>query len=201
MLTVLLDLKIIAASKGTKKLDNVLQVAYEYFYLQKNRGFEEYEFQQLVEEVSGISVAEIFHAAHENGELAYNDYFNLVGFEIIDINAESSYLSLGINYQKNDGLHIITAVERGSGAWDGGLNVRDELIAINGIRLDMKDKEYDYFMQHSTEGEILDILIARDGIIKELKIQIRSNNKKMFRIQPLKDQSEQQQKLAQFWLS
>ncbi|MNT69836.1 hypothetical protein D3C72_2081780 [compost metagenome] len=65
----------------------------------------------------------------------------------------------------------------------------------------MKDKEYDYFMQHSTEGEILDILIARDGIIKELKIQIRSNNKKMFRIQPLKDQSEQQQKLAQFWLS
>lgn len=100
MLTVLLDLKIIAASKGTKKLDNVLQVAYEYFYLQQNRGFEEYEFQQLVEEVSGISVAEIFHAAHENGELAYNDYFNLVGFEIIDINAESSYLSLGINYQK-----------------------------------------------------------------------------------------------------
>lgn len=201
MLTVFLDLKIIAASKGTKKLDDVLKVAYDYFYIQENRGFEEHEFQQLVEQVSGISVADIFQAAHENGELPYNDYFNLVGYEMIDVNAESNYLSLGINYQKNDGMHIITAVEKGSGAWDGGLNVRDELIAINGIRLDMKDKEYDYFMQHSTQGEILDILIARDGIIKELKIQIRANNKKMFRIQPLKDQSEEQQKLAQFWLS
>lgn len=201
MLTVLLDLKIIAASKGTKKLDHVLKEAYNHFYLDQNRGFEEDEFQRLVEEFTGISVSDIFKAAHENGELDYNAYFNLVGYEIIDINAESKTLGIGISHQKNDGIQTVTAVERGSGAWDGGLNVRDELIAINGIRLDLKDKEYDYFMQHSNEGDILDILIARDGIIKELKIEIRAANKKLFRIQPLKEQSEEQKQLAEFWLS
>ncbi|MNL44523.1 hypothetical protein D3C87_1671050 [compost metagenome] len=56
-------------------------------------------------------------------------------------------------------------------------------------------------MQHSNEGDILDILIARDGIIKELKIEIRAANKKLFRIQPLKEQSEEQKQLAEFWLS
>ncbi|MDH5827664.1 M61 family metallopeptidase [Sphingobacterium faecium] len=201
MLTVLLDLKIIASSNGTKKLDDVLKAAYNHFYMQLNRGFEELEFQQLVEEVTGITVKEIFEAAHEHSELPYNHYFNLVGYEIIDINADSKNLGIGISYQKNDGIQTVTAVERGSSAWDGGLNVRDELIAINGIRLDMKDKEYDYFMQHSTAGELLDVLIARDGIIKNLKIEIRPNSKKLFRIQPLKEQSEEQKKLAQFWLS
>lgn len=201
MLTVLLDLKIIATSKGTKKLDNVLKEAYNHFYLEQNRGFEEHEFQQLVEECTGISVSDIFKAAHENGELDYNAYFNLVGYEIIDINETNKTLGIGISFQKNDGILTITAVERGSGAWDGGLNVRDELIAINGIRLDIKDKEYDYFMQHSKEGEMLAILIARDGIIKELQIQIRATNKKLFRIQPIKDQSEEQKQLANYWLS
>ncbi|UIR56624.1 peptidase M61 [Sphingobacterium sp. SRCM116780] len=201
MLTVLLDLKIIASSGGTKKLDDVLRATYNYFYLQEQRGFEENEFQKLTEEVTGISVSDIFQAAHNYGELAYNDYFNLVGYEIININAESKSLDLGINMNKNDGIQTITAVERGSGAWDGGLNVRDEIIAINGIRLDAKDKEYDYFMQNSVEGDYLNILIARDGKIKELKIQIRSNSKKLFRIQPLENQTEEQKKLAQFWLS
>ncbi|MDR6737330.1 M61 family metallopeptidase [Sphingobacterium sp. 2149] len=201
MLTALLDIKIIAATEGKLKLDDVIREAYEEFFLKLDRGFEENEFKSLAERIAGTSLDDIFDAAHQDGELDYNDYFNLVGYEIIDTNVNNNSLTLGITTNKVDGLISVATVEKDSGAYEAGLNVRDELIAINNNRLDVKDKEIDFIVQHAKEGELLNFLVARDGLVREIPVQIRKNTKKIYEIRPLKDQTFLQELLGKIWMA
>ncbi|WP_343566061.1 peptidase M61 [Sphingobacterium sp.] len=201
MLTALLDIKVIAATEGKVKLDDIIRAAYEEFYLKLDRGFEEKEFQSLAEHIAGTSLDDIFQAAHRDGELDYNAYFNLVGYEIVDTNKDNDSLTLGITTNKVEGIISVATVEKGTGAYDAGLNVRDELIAINNVRLDPKDKEIDFIIQHATEGEILNFLIARDGLVREIPVEIRRNNKKIHEIRPLKDQTFLQELLGKIWMA
>ena len=92
-------------------------------------------------------------------------------------------------------------MEKDSGAYEAGLNVRDELIAINNNRLDVKDKEIDFIVQHAKEGELLNFLVARDGLVREIPVQIRKNTKKIYEIRPLKDQTFLQELLGKIWMA
>lgn len=201
MLTALLDIKVIAATDGKVKLDDIIRAAYEEFFLKLDRGFEENEFQSLAERIAGTSLDDIFQAAHQDGELDYNDYFNLVGYEIVDTNEDSDGLTLGITTHKMDGLISVATVEKGTGAYDAGLSVKDELIAINNIRLDVKDKEIDFITQHAADGDVLNFLVARDGLVREVPVQIRRNNRKAYEIRPLKEQTFLQELLGKIWMA
>lgn len=201
MLTAFLDIKIIAATDGKLKLDDVIRVAYEEFFIKQDRGFEEHELQGLAERIVGTSLDDIFKAAHEDGELDYNAYFNLVGYEIVNTNQDNNILTLGITTVKAEGMTMVATVEKGSGAFEAGLNVRDELIAVNNVRLDAKDKEIDFIIQQASDGDILNILVARDGLIREIPVRIGKNNRKIFEIRKLKEQTFLQELLGKIWMA
>lgn len=201
LLAMMLDLKILAETRGEKRLDDVLKAAYETFYIQKKRGFEEHEFHALIEQVTGVSVADIFEAAHAAGSLDYNRYLNTVGYEVIDYNAGRELPDLGISTTVTDGRVVVTSVSRGTSAWEGGINVRDEIIAINGERLDVHGKELNRVMQTAAIGDALQVLIARDGKIRKLNVTLMKDNRGSFAIIPLADATAEQQRLGKIWLS
>ena len=201
LMAMLLDLKILAATQGEKRLDDVLRAAYEKFYVDEKRGFEAGEFQALIEQVAGTAVADIFDAAHAVGSLDYNSYLNPAGYELVDYNKGLNLPDIGFNTSANDGRILVTGVTRGSGAWDGGINVRDEIIAVNGERLDANGRELNRLMQTAAVGDQLDVLIARDGKIRELTITLSKDTKGSFRIIPLQNASPEQARLGQLWLS
>src|SRR5690606_1750171 len=194
-------LKILAATKGQKRLDDVLRSAYNVFYVERERGFEARELQSLIEEIAGVSVADIFRAAATVEPLDYNGHLNAVGYELIDYNEGRESPDLGITTSANDGRIVVTGVTRGTGAWDGGINVRDEIIAVNGERLDANGRELNRLMQTAAVGDQLDVLIARDGKIRELTITLSKDTKGSFRIIPLQNASAEQARLGQLWLS
>lgn len=195
-----LDIKIIAETNGKKRLDDVLRAAYQKFYLIENRGFEEDELLTLAEEVTGVSLKEIFEAAHSTEELDYNRYFNAVGYQMVDT-ANHKHLSLGIKTEVTNGITLIKTVDRNSSAWDAGLNVGDELIAIKGYRIEPNNKAYDYILSTSVEGEKIPVLIARDGLVHTLEVELRKSQKKSFEIQRLINASAEQRRLGNIWLS
>lgn len=201
LLAMLLDLKILAATAGERRLDHALKTAYEQFYVAEQRGFEEQEFQELIEQIAGTSVADIFHAAHNVGPLDYNTYLNAAGYELIDYNEGRKFPDLGLSTSVNDGRVMVTAVTRGTGAWDGGINVRDEILAINGERLDANGRELNRLMQTAAIGDQLDVLIARDGKIRGLTITLSEDTKGSFRIVPKQHASPEQERLGKIWLS
>lgn len=201
MHAVALDLKIITETKGGKRLDNVMKAAYEQFYLIQNRGFQEDEFQALAEEVTGVTLNEIFLAAHNAEEVDYNQYFNLVGYELIDNAEDQDHQSLGIKIGSNEGHTVIRNVDRDSAAWISGLNVGDELIAINGHRIEINGKALDYFISSSQENDVVHMLISRDGLIREIQVQLIPSSKKSYSIQRLANATTEQRRLGDIWLS
>lgn len=201
MLASAIDIKIIAHTKGAMRLDDLLRVAYTKFYKDENRGFLEPEFKALAESHTGVDLSEIFEAAYTTQELDYNEYFNLVGYEIKDQNEEQPSLSIGIKTANNDTRILVKGVDRGSGAWDAGLNVNDELIAVNGFRIDPAGKELENMFQQSVEGDIVEILVARDGLMKTVFVPIRKSSKKSLYIQALATATASQKALGKIWLS
>ncbi|SFB84411.1 Predicted metalloprotease, contains C-terminal PDZ domain [Parapedobacter composti] len=201
LLAMMLDLKILAATQGQKRLDDVLKAAYEEFYVKKQRGFEEHELQALIEDIAGVSVADIFRAAHTVEPLDYNQYLNAVGYELVDHNRGHELPDFGVSTSVSDGRIVVTGVNRGSGAWDGGINVKDELIAINGERLDNGGRELNRILQTAAVGDKLDVLVARDGKLRELSITLNRDTKGAFSIIPLQHATAEQESLGRIWLS
>ncbi|MDR2283662.1 MAG: PDZ domain-containing protein [Sphingobacterium sp.] len=201
MLAVALDLKIIAETKGQRRLDDVIKAAYQQFYLIENRGFEEDEFLLLAEQVAGIDLQEIFQAAHSLEELDYNKYFNAVGYQLIDHNASQHTPTLGIKVIHSDSKTIIKQIDRNSGAWSGGLNVEDELIAINGYRIDPQSKAFDYILSQAKIGDTVSLLISRDGLVSTLEIPVLLSDKKAFSIEAIPNADTATLELGKIWLS
>jgi predicted metalloprotease with PDZ domain len=201
MLAAALDIHIIAVSKGQYRLDNVLREAYKKFYLIENRGFEEAEFQELAEQVTGVDLSEIFQAAHQSGELDYNKYFNAVGYELVDTEPTEKSLSLGIKTSSNDGRIFIKNIDRDSAAWFADLHVEDELIAIDGYRIDGNGKAMDYVFANKTVGDTVKMIVARDGLIEEVSAKLQYPEKHNYVIQRFNNASDEQKKLGDIWLS
>lgn len=201
MLAVALDLYILAETQGQKRLDDVLRAAYIHFYKNENRGFEEQEFQTLAENVTDVNLTDIFHAAHTTDELDYNHYFHRVGYELLDLYQDNQALSLGIKIANQEGRVIVKNVERSSGAWDAGIHVDDELIAINGNRLDPAGKELDFILQNGYIDEIVDVLASRDGLIRTIHAPLRPSTKQQWSIQEKVDATTAEKRLGKMWLS
>ena len=200
MHAVALDIEILYNTNGEKCLDDVMRAAYEKFYLLENRGFEEYEFLELAESVTGVDLKDIFDAAHKTDDIDYNKYFNKVGYELIDHSDELDKVSLGIKIASNENKTVIKHVDRNSGAWIGGLNVDDELIAINGHRIEGNGRALEYFVSNAKDGDIMNILIARDGLIKTLNIPVYISQKKAYSIEPNTFATENEKILGKKWL-
>jgi len=201
MLAVALDTKIIYKTHGKLRLDDVLRAAYAHFYLKENRGFQEEEFKTLAENITGVNLTEIFEAAYSLEELDYNQYFNPLGYHLTDLNEQNQSLSLGVKTANNDTRIIVKGVDRHSGAWKAGLNVNDEIIGVNGLRLDPNGRELEHILNDSTAGDVIEMLVARDGILKKIDVTIQYSDKKALVIQPLLDRSEEQIRLGNIWLS
>src|SRR5690606_9443618 len=122
-------------------------------------------------------------------------------YELIDLNRDRQELSLGIKTVNQDGRIFIKNVERGSAAWDAGLNVDDELIAINGNRLDILGKELEFILQNGEKDEIVDVLISRDGLIRTIHAPLRRSTKQQWSIREKPDATSTERRLGKIWLS
>ncbi|MGV6947186.1 M61 family metallopeptidase [Sphingobacterium kyonggiense] len=201
MLACMIDLKIIAESQGKHCLDDVLKAAYEQFYLIENRGIDEKEFQDLAERVTGVSLEEIFEAVYQTEDIDYNAYFNLVGYQFIDQNRDTQTASLGIKVSHTDGRTIIKAVDRDSAAWVDGLNVDDEIVAVNGNRLDIQGRELDQAMLYSQVGDEVTLMVAREGLMLEIPVRLKASDKVSYYIERNPNSTEEQRRLGDIWLS
>lgn len=201
LLGMLLDVKILTATGGQKRLDDVLRAAYEQFYLKENRGFLLEEFQALAERIAGVPLNDIFEAAQTTGPLDYNRYLNAVGYELVDYNAGREVPDLGVSTSASEGKLTISAVYRGTSAWESGINVRDELIAVNGDRMDPNGRELTRVLESAAVGDTLKVLIARDGRVRELSVKLKKDTKSAFVIRPRAGATDDQQNLGKIWLS
>mgnify|MGYP003575465944 CR=1 FL=1 len=193
VLAAMLDLAILHETKGQKGLDNVMRQAYEEFYVKKQRGYTSEEFKSLLEKVSGRNLDQ-FYDDYVNGtkDLDLNAYLSFVGYELrTKENTPEPFTGLTI-----DQNGLVTKVIRNSPAWTEGINVNDEILAVNGERV----RDINEAVKKMNIGDEAVVLLNRDGLVKEVKMRVFADPREEWELSKLKNATEEQQAQFKRWL-
>jgi predicted metalloprotease with PDZ domain len=199
VLAALLDLEIIHSTKGARKLDDVVRHLYEKYYLQENRGFTEVEFKEAIEQMAGKNMDDFFNDyVYDVKPINYNKYFNYAGLQITNTASSVEPLVLGVSLSDQAGKLTVESVSRGSSAHIGGINAKDEIIALDGFRA-----TYDLFeriLNNKKHGDKVKVMLAREGLVKEIEIALKPNTNSRYMISRVAKPSPAQMKVYNTWI-
>lgn len=199
VLAALLDLQVITATKGEKNLDDVLQYLYDKYFKELNRGITNDELVAALEFISGHKFEDFFKKHIYGTEpIDYARYFSSAGLNIIDKNIGYGQIDPGFKYQENDGQMIIKEVLAGYPGYRDGLNAGDEILAIDGYRA--SSRVMNKILETKQPGDNITFLVARDGIVKEIPLQLDLAQKVNYVIEPMTNPDKRQLKVRKKWL-
>ncbi len=157
MVSLLLDLLIRQRHNNRRSLDDVMRQMWQQFG-KSETGFAPEALQAVIESVAGVDLQDFFqHYLYGLTELPFNDYLLPFGLclEAEDTAHKPPYL--GITLWTDRDLPTVRTVDAGSPAEQAGLNPGDELLAINGFRINTE--QLDEYLQHYSPNTTVDITV------------------------------------------
>lgn len=200
LMGLIFDLEIIHATKGKKGLDDVLKAMYDEYYKKQKRGYTDAEFRAMVEKVAGRSFEKIYRD-YINGtaQIKFNDHLGHAGLYLTNDNEGNNSPYLGITSSLREGKISVSSVMRGSPAWKDGLNVNDEILAVNNTRISGLT-ELDKFLSSKRIGDQVNFLITRDGVPQTIKVTLEPNPNTSYRIVVDETPTAEQLAVRKKWL-
>jgi predicted metalloprotease with PDZ domain len=193
----MLDLEIIHDTKGKSSLDNVMKYMYDTYYKQKKRGYTDNEFKQGLEKFAGKSLDEFYkNYLYGLTPLDYNKYLAYAGYKATDEAAGTNDPSLGIITTEANGKKFVTAVQRGSAGWIDGVNVNDELLAVDGNAI----TDVATMLNGKNVGDKVSISVLRDGLHINLPVTLLRNNRVKYKVESMPEVSAEQIAVRKKWL-
>lgn len=169
----LLDIEIIQATKGQKSLDDLMRLLYEDFYKKKDVGITNEDFKAAFEKITGKKCDEFYADCIDRAiAIPYDKYLNYVGLQLEVTPPSPNVAVLGARTAVESNRLIIKALERGYAAYDGGLSVNDEIIAVDGYRVSDEAGMNRYVNRHAV-GEKVAFTISRDNKVMQIDITLR----------------------------
>ncbi|QKJ33222.1 M61 family metallopeptidase [Mucilaginibacter mali] len=192
----MLDLEIIQDSKCKYSLDDVMKYMYTEYYKVKKRGYTDDEFKQGLEKFAGKNLDE-FYKKYIYGldAVDYKKYLGYAGLELVDDRAGLNEPSLGITLVANINKPVVATVLRDGAAWVDGLNVNDEINAIDGQPFDPATS-----LIGKKVGDKINLTITRDGLPMNLRITLLKNTQVKYRIVSIAKPSAEQIAVHGKWL-
>lgn len=205
LIAMVMDLGIINSTQGRFGLDEVMKAMYDEYYIKKGRGYTDAEFKAMAEKIAGRSFDTVY-ADYINGvkTIDYNNYLAYAGLSLIDDSAAGQDPYLGAVTGIKDGKIMVTNISRQSPAWTGGLNVNDEILAIDDNRIsnvsDPRLSETDKFISNKRVGDKIRILVNRDGRLQNIEVSLSRNPNHKFRIAASENAGPAQLAVRKRWL-
>ena len=199
----LLDARIRHATGGTRSLDDVMRMAYQKF--SGGRGYTPQEFRAVVEGVAGVSL-ESFWAAGVEGtaELDYGEALETLGLRFRPAAPAASDGSarawLGVTTRNDAGRLVVSQVRRDTPAYAAGVNVDDEILAVNDfrVRADQLSARLDQYRP----GDRITLLVARRDQLRRIDVELGVEPARQWRVEPdPAATTSQQQQRDRWWRS
>jgi predicted metalloprotease with PDZ domain len=197
IVTFILDLLIRAKHENKRSFDDVMLAMWEKFG-KEEIGFTPTDLKTVIETVADTDLTEFFHDYIDGTkEIPYNEYLQPFGLEL-KTNIEQEIPYLGLNCQSENNKEIIKNVYFNSPAQKGGIDVGDELLAIDGIKVtatQINDRLKDY-----KAGDRIEITVFHQDQLRTYYIILEESQPQSFQIIPIKNANEKQQQNFSGWL-
>ena len=198
VLGLLLNLSILSGSNGERNMDDLMRFLYTEYYKKQKRGFTDAEFRQAAEQTAGRKLDDFFAIGVNSAEpINYNTYFEPVGMQLVNAAARTQDGFLGTATVYSNGKATVTGVRRGSAAYTGGLNVGDEIISVDSVRV---TDDLLKLISGRRVGETINVLVNRAGFLREIPVTLTQNPLVSYRLEPLPNQTPAQKALYNKWL-
>ncbi len=197
LVAMLLDLEIIKSSNGAKSLDDVMRYMYNEYYKNKKRGYTDAEFKQGFEMAAGKKLDD-FYSRYINGldAIDYDKYLGYAGYKLMNEYAGRNEPALGLTFSRVPNHLIINGVQRGTAAWIDGINVNDEITAVNGTPVTTPAA----LIEGKSVGDKITVTVRRDGKAIDLPVTLLKNTEVKYHIESVAQPSAEQMQVRNKWL-
>jgi predicted metalloprotease with PDZ domain len=197
----MLDLEIRRATQSRKSLDDVMRLVYERTYAKENRGYTDEEFESACNEVAGKEVTPEIYESRVRGRapVDFQRYLGYVGLTLAPkskLQLEQGFL--GVKMRSDPGRAIVANVLAGSSAERSGISPGDELIGVDGIRVDIA--RLGAYVSNQKPGSKVKLTTSRDGALLETTAELGTKPPFEYRIVKSDRPSEEEKNVFNHWL-
>ena len=199
MVGFLLDMEIRRSTDGAKSLDDVMRHLYNEF-AKKGRNFTPADMQKTCEMVAGKSLDDFFSKyVRGRAEIDHNSILNSFGLELLTSSAgarKQAYLgaNFATQYSPQGEQRVnITQVISGSPAWEQGLNFGDQIVALDGLRVNAQT--LNGFIAGKRPGDKARFTIFRHDSLREIEVTLGGRTPPDFQIVPVANATDSQKRL------
>lgn len=186
----LLDARIRNATGGTRTLDTGMQWAMQRY--SGDKGYTPAQFYAVMSEAAGTDLKDWFaRVAESTEELDYTEALEYYGLRFRPVDPKTAPPYIGGGTRNDNGRLIITSVRRGTPGLDAGLNVDDEIIAIDGVRVRAADGLAARLAQYRP-GDRVSMLVARRDRLMTIDVTLGADPGRPWRLELAPDATNEQ---------
>ena len=193
-----MNIDIIDTTHGEKSLDDVMYYLYNDHYKNTDKGLTDEELQNAFETVSGKNYDTLFNDYIFGTErIAFEDYLYLAGLKLVRNDGkllQTGYL--GATFSQSGSRLLVSFVERGTAAWEQGLNVNDEILNVDG----KEPMQVGDYLAEKLPGDQITFKIIRSGIQREFTIVLGEPTTQTFDLFKIAKPEPQQETVLNKWL-
>ena len=185
----LLDAKIRKATNGARTLDTGMQWAMQRYA--GDKGYTPAQFYAVMSEAAGVDLKDWFaRAAESTDELDYTEALDYYGLRFRPVDPKTAPAYIGGGTRNDNGRLVITSVRRGTPGLDAGLNVDDEILAIDDVRV-RADGLAARLAQYRP-GDKIAVLVARRDRLMKLDVTLGADPGRPWRLEPAPNATDAQ---------
>jgi predicted metalloprotease with PDZ domain len=199
MVTLLLDLAIRIKHQNQQSFDDVMRSLWGRFG-KPEVGFTATELKQTIESIAGFDLTDFFDRyVHGLEALPFDEYLAGFGLRLAN-NAEDGKLPpfVGVTLTATSGKVALKYVEAGSPAERSGLNVGDEIVAIEGLRVTAD--QWSDRLKDFAPGETVTLTYFHQEVLQETRVTLGTLRATQYFIVPMTAVSAVQELNFAGWL-
>ncbi len=193
----LLDARIRRLTNGAKSLDDAMRLAYQRYSGAKGYTLE--QFYQTVSEVAGTNLRAFFTlAAESTEELNYKEALDWFGLRFRAVDSRILRAWMGGTTRNDAGRLVVSSVRRETPAYAAGLNVDDEILAIDEVRV--RPDGLAARLEQYKPGDKISVLVARRDRVTRIDVTLAPEPGRPWRLEIDPDATEAQKFRLISWI-
>ncbi len=185
----LLDARIRKATNGARSLDTGMQWAMQRY--SGDKGYTPDQFYAVMSEAAGADLKGWFaRTAESTEELDYTEALDYFGLRFRPIDTRNAAPYIGGGTRNDAGRLVITSVRRGTPGLDAGLNVDDEIIAIDDVRV--RADGLSARLAQYKPGDKLAMTVARRDRLMRIDVTLGTDPGRPWRLEVLPNATPEQ---------